>query len=88
MNWSARRLATNLNGIDTSLKSLTGGIEWRHRTVQPDTAPTLPVESTSNRYYYAARETDAAPLKVGDQHEKFLWLPGRGTISGFSFRPR
>src|SRR5437879_13556501 len=28
-NGSVRRLAANLNGIDTSLRSLTGGIEWK-----------------------------------------------------------
>jgi hypothetical protein len=80
MDWSARRLASNLNGIDTSLKTLTGGIEWSHVTVQPDTAPTLPVEGTPNRYY-AARETDAAPITVGDQHEKFLFYRGVGRFA-------
>jgi hypothetical protein len=77
VNGSVRRLAANLNGIDTSLRSLTGAIEWKHITVQPDTVPTLPVESGPSRYY-AARETDAAPIAVGDQHEKFLFYRGVG----------
>jgi len=72
-----RRLAANLNGIDTSLASLTGAIEWKNIKVQPDTSPALPVESAMSRYY-AARATDATPIAVGDQHEKFLFYRGVG----------
>jgi hypothetical protein len=74
---SVRRLEANLNGIDTSMRSLTGAIEWRNIKVQPNTAPALPVESSASRYY-AARGTDAAPIAVGDQHEKFLFYRGVG----------
>jgi hypothetical protein len=49
---------------------VTGAIEWNHIKVQPNTAPALPLENGPSRYY-AARETDAAPIVVGDQHEKF-----------------
>jgi hypothetical protein len=56
---------------------LTSAIEWRNIKVQPGTAPALPVESGPNRYY-AARATDAAPIAVGDQHEKFLFYRGVG----------
>jgi len=72
-----RRLEKNLNGIDTSLKSVTGAIEWRHIDVQPDTAPALPIERGPS-HYYAARETDSAPITVGGQHEKFLFYRGVG----------
>jgi hypothetical protein len=74
---SLRRLEGNLNGIDTSLRSVTGAIEWSHIKVQPDTEPALPTEQGSSRYY-AARETDAAPIAVGGQHEKFLFYRGVG----------
>jgi hypothetical protein len=74
---SVHRLEANLNGIDTSLRSLTGAIEWRNIKVQPDTSPALPVESGMSRYY-AARATDATPITVGDQHEKFLFYRGVG----------
>jgi hypothetical protein len=77
---SVRRLEANLNGIDTSLRSLTGQIEWRNIKVQPDTTPSLPVESTPSRYY-AARGTDAAAITVGDQHEKFLFYRGVGRFA-------
>jgi hypothetical protein len=72
-----RRLEANLSGIDTSLRTLTGAIEWKRIKVEPDTSPTFPVESGPSRYY-AARGTDAAPITVGDQHEKFLFYRGVG----------
>jgi hypothetical protein len=74
---SMRRLETNLNGIDTTLKSLTGAIEWKNVKVQPNTDAGLPTESLPSRYY-AARGTDAAPITVGDEHEKFLFYRGVG----------
>ena len=74
---SARKLPANLNGIDMSLRTLTGGIEWRNIRVQPHTTHTLPRESGSSRYY-SARETDAASLTVDGQHEKFLFYRGVG----------
>ena len=70
-------LAANLNGIDTSLKTLAGTIEWKNIQVLPDTSPALAIESGPSRYY-AARETDSAPIAVGDQHEKFLFYRGVG----------
>ncbi len=74
---SLQPLQANLNGIDTSLRSLTGAIEWRDIKVQPRTTPALPVESGPSRYY-AARATDAAPITVAGQHEKFLFYRGVG----------
>lgn len=74
---ATHRLQANLNGIDTSLRSLTGAIEWANIQVEPNTSPALPTENTQSRYY-AARATDSAPLTVGDQHEKFLFYRGVG----------
>lgn len=67
------------NAVDgeTSFRDLTGTIEWRNIKVEPNTSPMLPVDNGGNRYY-AARETDSAPLTVGDQHEKFLFYRGVG----------
>jgi hypothetical protein len=59
------------------MRSLTGAIEWANIKVEPDTSPALPVESAPSRYY-AARATDAAPITVGEQHEKFLFYRGVG----------
>jgi hypothetical protein len=66
-----------LNGKDTSVENLTGTIEWSNIHVQPGASPNLPVESEPSRYY-AARQTDAAPITVGDQQEKFLFYRGVG----------
>ena len=74
---SMQRLAPNLNMIDTSMRTVTGGIEWKHVKVQPATSPVWPMESSPS-HYYAARNTDAAPVTVGDQHEKFLFYRGVG----------
>jgi hypothetical protein len=79
-NGSWRRLEPSLNGIDISMRSLTGGLEWKHVKVEPNTTPTLPLESTPSRYY-AARTTDAAPVTVGVQHEKFLFYRGVGRFA-------
>jgi hypothetical protein len=77
LDGSMHRLEKNLNGINTSMRNQTGAIEWQNIKVQPNTAPALPVESGPTRYY-AARATDAAPITVGDQHEKFLFYRGVG----------
>jgi len=72
---SLQRLPANLNGIDTSLRTLTGAIEWKNIKVQPDASLDLPMEKGGSRYY-AARKTDSAPLTIGDQNEKFLFYRG------------
>jgi hypothetical protein len=77
---SMRRLETNLNGIDNSMQTVTGGIEWKNVKVQPGASPALPVASGPS-HYYAARATDAAPITVGGQHEKFLFYRGVGRFS-------
>jgi hypothetical protein len=54
-------------------------IEWQNVGVQPDAAPDFPIGGHS--HYYAARETDASPLQVGSQREKFLFYRGIGSFS-------
>jgi hypothetical protein len=55
------------------------GLEWRGVKVLPATARAFPIEPDAS-HYYAARETGAAPLRVGDQDEKFLFYRGVGTF--------
>ena len=76
----AQRLQANLNGLDTSLRSVTGAIEWTNIQVEPNTSPALPAESAPSRYY-AARGTDSAPLTIANEHEKFLFYRGVGRFS-------
>jgi hypothetical protein len=54
-------------------------IEWRDVKLQPGAASQFPVEPGSS-HYYAARDTDAVPLQVADQTEKFLFYRGVGTF--------
>jgi hypothetical protein len=54
-------------------------IEWRDVKISPNAVMELPVESGLS-HYYAARETDAVPLQVGPQKEKFLFYRGVGTF--------
>ncbi len=52
-----------------------GNLEWRGVQVSPGTAAEFP-DAGDRSHYYAARETDSAPLRVGDQAEKVLFYRG------------
>jgi hypothetical protein len=58
-------------------------IDWGRITVLPGAAESLPVEPKAS-HYYAARETDAALVRVcskqEQQHEKFLFYRGVGNF--------
>src|SRR2546426_7164447 len=54
-------------------------VTWHNIRVSPDAAPEFPTGLGAS-HYYAARETDAAPLQVGSQKEKFLFYRGVGTF--------
>ena len=69
-----------LNGIDTSLRTVTGRIGWSDIRVQPGSTAEFPLEKRPSRYY-AARATDAAPITAGGQHEKFLFYRGVGRFA-------
>ena len=57
------------------LAKMTGGIAWNDVKVSPLSRGSFPVEADKS-HYYAARETDASPVQVGSQHEKFLFYRG------------
>ena len=63
------------HGASQSYKG--GAIEWNSVEVMPDANPELPVTKAAN-HYFAARETDAAPVRVGEQWEKLLFYRGVG----------
>ncbi|HZO51289.1 MAG TPA: hypothetical protein VFB63_01165 [Bryobacteraceae bacterium] len=54
-----------------------GTIRWDSVEVLPGHAPTLP-KSARASHYYAARETDSAPLRIGTQWEKLIFYRGVG----------
>lgn len=55
------------------------GINWNNFTVMPGLAANFPVEKAES-HYYPARETDAAPITLGTEHEKFLFYRGVGNF--------
>src|SRR5437867_8245386 len=66
-------------------RSVDTAIDWGRLKVTPGAAVTLP-EDYSRSHYFAARETDAAPVQVcatngkPAQQEKFLFYRGVGTF--------
>lgn len=54
-------------------------VTWHNVHVSPDAALGFPTGQGAS-HYYAARETDAAPLQVGSEKEKFLFYRGVGTF--------
>lgn len=66
-------------------RAVDNGINWGKLKVQPGAAFNLPADYSDN-HYYAARETDAAPLQVCAsnghplEQEKFLFYRGVGTF--------
>jgi hypothetical protein len=55
-------------------------ISWKNVRVSPGSMPDFPVEPASS-HYYAARDTDAAPLLVAGDHERFLFYRGVGQFA-------
>lgn len=58
-------------------KRVNASIRWKNVTIVPRSHPQLP-DSEAPSHYYAARDTDADPVRVGDQDEKFLFYRGVG----------
>jgi len=66
-------------------RGMSTGINWGTLKVEPGAALNLPADY-SNNHYYAARETDAAPVQICStngrpiEQEKFLFYRGVGTF--------
>lgn len=57
-----------------------GHIAWTDVKVLPRASASFPIESDAS-HYYAARQTDAAPLQTGSQKERFLFYRGVGRFA-------
>lgn len=57
-----------------------GSIGWFNVNVSPSIAATFPVEPGAS-HYYLARATDATPLQVGTQSDRFLFYRGVGRFA-------
>src|SRR3954463_2876252 len=55
-------------------------IEWSNVAIAPGGKEVFAIEPGES-HYYAARDTDAAPVSVGQQQEKFLFYRGIGTFA-------
>jgi hypothetical protein len=61
--------------------SVQGGlIDWRDVQLSPEGDTHFPA-GTAASHYYAARETDAAPLEVAGEREKLLFYRGAGNFN-------
>jgi hypothetical protein len=66
-------------------RAVATGINWGTMKIEPGAAFNLPADYSEN-HYYAARETDAAPLQIcatngrAVEQEKFLFYRGVGTF--------
>jgi hypothetical protein len=58
-----------------NLSTTQGWIAWPDVKIRPHAEDPFPTDAVKS-HYYAARETDAAPLQVDNQFEKFLFYRG------------
>jgi hypothetical protein len=81
--WFPRAEVTPATPVtDGTLKTpgLVSTATWSGVSVTPQVAEAFPTEDRSS-HYYSARRTDAAPLRVGDQVEKFLFYRGVARVA-------
>jgi hypothetical protein len=74
--WFPRPTGTPTDIINSAFR---GDIAWTDVKVRPGRRAGFPVEAAKH-HYYVARETDAAPLQVGSDEERFLFYRGVGRI--------
>jgi hypothetical protein len=78
--WYPRAVATQQLATRHALRNPTGSVlRWNSIEIQPQLATSFPIEQAPS-HYYAARATDAAPVRVGAEREKFLFYRG---VAGF-----
>jgi hypothetical protein len=65
---------------DGSIALRDGVIAWHRVTVSPGTAPEFPANPGAS-HYDAARAVEAAPLRVGEDQERFLFYRGVGRFA-------
>jgi hypothetical protein len=77
--WFPRAAVTPARVTSAHLRapSFVGSATWNDLTIAPFDEENFPTEPTAS-HYYAARQTDAAPVRAGSQREKFLFYRGVG----------
>ena len=78
--WYPKAVVSQRLATAHALRSPTQSVlRWNHVAIEPQAATTFPTEPAAS-HYYAARATDAAPIRVGAEAEKFLFYRG---VAGF-----
>jgi hypothetical protein len=72
--WYPRAEVAPAAPVPTMINAL-GRIQWTDVKITPGAPEHFPVERGAS-HYYAARATDASPIQVGTQQEKFLFYRG------------
>jgi hypothetical protein len=75
--WYPKAVVAQRTMTTQSLRAANGTtwLRWDNVAIAPNTTPHFP-KGAEPSHYYPARETDAAPLTVGTQAEKFLFYRG------------
>ena len=73
--WYPRASVPPVAPVPTMQNAL-GALEWTSVDLVPGMSERFPTEPGEASHYYAARKTDATPVRVGDQQEKFLFYRG------------
>ena len=75
--WYPSATVNQPNVVPSLLESpnVIGAIDWPSVQINPNRTATFPI-GAGKSHYYAARKTDAAPLWVNGQDEKFLFYRG------------
>jgi hypothetical protein len=72
--WYPQALAPGVSP-NVDLSSYTGRLDWNGVKILPHAKATFPSDESLS-HYYAARETDAAPVEVAGERERFLFYRG------------
>jgi hypothetical protein len=76
--WFPRPGGTSITPA-TAAAALRGELAWKNVQVVPGGSEQFPIEPEPN-HYYVARQTEAAPLHVGRDEERFLFYRGVGRL--------
>jgi hypothetical protein len=79
--WFPRALVTPGSADDTTLRrpDFASSISWTDVKVTPG-APADFRSDSSGSHYYLARQTDASPVRIGSEKERFLFYRGLGNF--------
>ena len=79
--WFPRAAVTPSTTTSSDLRrpGFTSTIRWTDVNVLPGSEAVLPVERDPS-HYYAARQTDASPVQLASEREKFLFYRGVGAF--------